>query len=380
MQRLLLVTAAIAVVMAAAHPGSSVAAPAPVAEASLAFAPLTVPPPKAGRSRPLVVVVAANSGAETTDFTIPYGVLKDSGVAEVVSLSTKPGPVQLLRALRIMPDKSLAAFDAAEPAGADVIIVPAQMDPKDPALRAWLIAQAGKGATIMSICEGARVLAFAGLLEGRRATTHWSALESLEKKYPQTTWVRDQRYVQDGRMISTTGVSASIPASLALVEAIGGRQVALRTANRIGVSEWGAEHRTTDFALTKRDVSGAVGSLLAVWSHERVEFPLADGEDEIALALETDAWTRSFRSKVATTSATTEIRSAHGLRILADGRPKAGSYVIPASAAPAVVQLDEAFAGMSQRYGPQAARLARIGMEYDSEKRSADAMAELTKP
>nr|QQZ51993.1 DJ-1/PfpI family protein [Phenylobacterium glaciei] len=80
-----------------------------------------------------------------------------------------------------------------------------------------------QGATIVSICEGARVLANAGLLHDRRATTHWSALKGLTKAYPDTTWVRDRRYVQDGAVISTTGVSASIPASLALVEAIAGR-------------------------------------------------------------------------------------------------------------------------------------------------------------
>jgi len=59
----------------------------------------------------------------------------------------------------------------------------------------------------------------------------WSAMEGLAKAYPDTTWVRDQRYVQDGQVISTTGVTASIPMSLALVEAIGGDAVAQATAN-----------------------------------------------------------------------------------------------------------------------------------------------------
>jgi len=143
---------------------------------------LSLPAPKAGRARPLVVIVAENMGAETTDFTIPYGVLKESGVAEVRSLSTGAGPVQLRMSLKIIADQTIAQFDAAEPAGADIVIVPAQVAPKNPELTAWIQAQAAKGATVVSICEGARVLANAGLLKGRRAVTHWSAMDALDPR------------------------------------------------------------------------------------------------------------------------------------------------------------------------------------------------------
>lgn len=376
MQRLLLTTTVMAVMLTVAHPTASFAAP-PAEAADRAVSSLSVPAAKAGRARPLVVVVAANPGAETTDFTIPYGVLKDSGVADVLSLSTRTGPVQLMRAVKIQADATLAEFDATQPLGADIVVVPAQMNPKDPVLNAWLRAQADKGAVIMSICEGARVLAHAGLLEGRRAATHWSAIEGLEKHYPRTTWVRDRRYVQDGPIISTTGVSASIPASLALVEAIGGRAAAAATAERLGVASWSADHRTADFGLTKQDVSGAVGSLAAFWSHETVEFPLSAGLDEITLALQTDVWSRTMRSKVVTTGDGREVRSKHGLRIVPDARAKAGSYVVPAGSAPAAANLEAAFEQVGERYGPSVVRLAKIGMEYDApaQDRLADLIA-----
>lgn len=363
--RSLLVTVATALLLTAALPSGPTAA-APVAEAHSPDR-LQLPAPKAGRARPLVAVVAGNDGAETTDFAIPYGVLKDSGVADVVSLSTRPGPVQLKMALRIQADETLAQFDAREPAGADVVIVPAQMSPKDPALAAWLRQQAARGATIVSVCEGARVLANAGLLDGKRATTHWHALEGLEKAYPGTTWVRDRRYVQDGAIISTTGVTASIPMSLALVEAIGGRDVAQATARRLGVSGWSAAHRTADYRLSRTDYVHAVGALAAVWSHETVEAPVADGVDEVALALRADTWARSFRAKVVTTrSGLAPVRSRHGLVILPDQEPKAGRTVIPAYAGPPAPQLDAALADLGRRYGPATARLARIGLEYDA--------------
>lgn len=326
---------------------------------------LSVPPAKAGRAKPLVVIVAGNDGAELTDFIVPYGVLKDSSVAEVRSLSTRVGPVQLFRSVRIVADQSLEQFDKGEPAGADIVIVPAQMSPKDRALTAWVQAQAAKGAAIISVCEGARVLANAGLLHGKRAATHWSSIDSLTKSNPDTTWVRDRRYVQDGRIISTTGVTASIPMSLALVEAIGGHATADATAARLGVVSWSARHRTADFTLTKEDIATATGNLASVWSHETVEAPIADGLDEVALALRADVWSRSYRTKVVTTNAgRTPVTSRHGLTILPDARPQPGRHVIPGGAGPAASQFEAAMASMGERYGPATVRLAKIGLEY----------------
>ena len=340
---------------------------APAVSAERADAPLTLPRPKDGRTRPLIVVVGENDGAETTDFVVPYGVLKDSGVADVRSLSTREGPLQLLRAVRIMADQTISAFEASEPAGADIVIIPAQIAPRDAALTAWVQSQAARGAVIISVCEGARVLAHAGLLDGRRAATHWSALKELDRAYPDTDWVRDLRYVQDGPIISTTGVTASIPMSLALVEAIGGRAAARATADRLGVSDWTASHRTADFNLSRGDFLRAVGTVLAVWTHETIELPVADGVDEVALALRSDAWARSYRSRVATTSVDqAAVTSKRGLVILPDATPHRGRFVIPADQGPAAAQLDRAIDGMAERYGPAARRFAVLGLEYDA--------------
>lgn len=334
---------------------------------------LTLPAPKAGRTRPLVVVVGENRGAEVTDFIIPYGVLKDSGVAEVRSLSTGEGPIQLRMALKIRADQTVKQFDLAEPAGADIVIVPAQISPKDKVLGDWIRDQANRGAVIVAVCEGARVVAHAGLLHGRRATTHWGALKALEKAYPDTTWVRDRRYVQDGPMISTTGVTASIPVSLALVEAIRGHATAEATARRLGVDDWSPAHRTADFHLSKAEFAHALGVIAAVWSHETVEAPVADGMDEMALALRADVWGRSFRARVVTTRVgRAPVVSHHGLTILPDAEPATGRYRIPGDDGPAAPQLDQALATMGRRYGPFAVRLAKQGLEYDALGRAAD--------
>lgn len=327
---------------------------------------LTLPAPKPGHAIPLVVVVADSAGAETTDFIIPYAVLRESGVAEVRALSTVRGPIPLHGALTVMADQSMTEFNAARPEGADIVIVPAQMNPKSPALAAFVTAQAAKGATIVSICEGARVLAEAGLLKDKRATTHWFVMKRLEKKYPDTTWVRDRRYVQDGAVISTTGVSASIPVSLALVEAIAGRPVAQATADSLGAPDWSPAHRTADFHVSVADYLRVAWNIIAPWSHETVEIPLADGMDEVSLALRADTWGRTYRTRVVSTRpGRATIQARRGLRVIPDAEPEAGRFVIPAEAAPPAAQVDSILARLDRRYGPAAVRFATFGLEYD---------------
>lgn len=327
---------------------------------------IVLPPPKAGRARPLVAVVADEAGAETTDFLIPYGVLKESGVADVVALSTAPGPLQLMATIKIKPDQTVAEFDAGQPAGADIIIVPAQHRPKSKALTAWIRQQAAKGAVVVSICEGARVLAGIGLLDGKRATTHFASLKELDKAFPKTTWVRDRRWVQDGMVITTTGVSASIPAALALVEGIAGRQAAEETAARLGAGDWSPRHRTAEFAIEKSDYAVGAGNLAMAGKAETVEAPLTDNADEIALALFTDAWRRGMRSKVVV-AGPAPVRSRHGLTLYPDAPHRKGAVVLAPPAEGSARVLDWVLAEMTRRYGPGTARLAWLGMEYGRE-------------
>jgi putative intracellular protease/amidase len=326
---------------------------------------LDVPAPRAGRQRPLIAIVADNAGAQTTDFIVPYGVLKESGVADVRSVSTRAGPIRLTRGLQITADETIAEFDGREPLGADIVIVPAQARPNSASLAAWLRAQAARGAIIISVCEGARVLAHAGLLDGRRAASHWGSLNELTRAYPATTWVRNRRYEQDGPIISTAGVTASIPMSLALVEAIGGRAAAEATARQFGVSSWNASHDTAAFAIGASDI--ATARLASRAPRERTEIPIEDGVDEVALALQTEAWGRSYRTEVVTTRAGRAIvRSRHGLSIIPDAEARPGSHVIAAGLLPAVPQLEATFAEMGRRYGEGVIRLATMAMEYDS--------------
>src|SRR6185295_439752 len=107
-------------------------------EATLAM----LKPPK--RQRPLIAIIGINDGTETTDYLMPYGILRRADVADVVPLATEPGPVKLHPALQVEPDATTAAFDAEHPEGADYVIVPAMMRDDDPDVLKWIRSQAAK--------------------------------------------------------------------------------------------------------------------------------------------------------------------------------------------------------------------------------------------
>ena len=85
-------------------------------------------------------------------------------VADVVTLATEPGPVTLFPALKVEPQATVAEFDAQHPDGADYVIVPAMSRDDDPAALQWIRSQAAKGAIIIGVCAGAKVVGNAGLL------------------------------------------------------------------------------------------------------------------------------------------------------------------------------------------------------------------------
>src|SRR5688500_5310098 len=138
-------------------------------EADAILAALKPPKPR----RPLIAIVGINDATETTDYLMPYGILRRADVANVVALATKPGPVKLYPAFKVVPDMTVADFDTRHPDGADYVIVPAMSRDDDPAALQWIRSQAIKGATVIGVCAGAKVVGAAGLLDGKQATTHW---------------------------------------------------------------------------------------------------------------------------------------------------------------------------------------------------------------
>ncbi len=322
-------------------------------------------PPK--RARPVIAVVGHNGGTETTDYLIPYGVLKQSDLAEVWALATEPGPLKLMPALVIKPQATTADFDARYPDGADYAIVPAMHRDDDPRVLSWIKAQAAKGAIVVGVCSGAKVLSNAGLLRGRAATGHWYDIDELRAENPSMRWVRDRRYVVDRGVVTTTGVTASVPVSLALVEAIGGRARAAELSRALGVAGWDESHNSGAFRLG-RHFWTAAGNTLAFWRHETVGIPVADGADEIALALTADAYSRTYRSHALTVAGNRDpLMTRRGIQLLPDrAASDAQAYVVlaPATGEQPVRALDAALMDIAARYGQRTAEFVALQLEY----------------
>jgi transcriptional regulator GlxA family with amidase domain len=283
-------------------------------------------------------------------------------------LATGSGPVKLFPVLAVEPHSTIAELDARHPDGADYVIVPAMSRDDDPAALAWIRGQAARGATIIGVCAGAKVVAEAGLLEGRRATTHWYYLKELRRKHPAMVYVPDRRIVVDGRVATTTGISASMPMALTLIEAIAGRDTAARVGADIGLPRWDAHHTSRDFRFTRRFASTAMRNTLAFWKRERLGLELMPGVDEVTLALVADAWSRTYRSRAVTWAQGAQtIESLNGVRIRAE--QVAASWpsktLIPSIAGqkPATA-LDTALDGIAARHGPRTAEFVAMQLEY----------------
>ncbi len=103
----------------------------------------------------------------------------------------------------------------------------------DPVVLRWVRARAGRARRVASVCTGAFLLAAAGLLDGRRAATHWRSCAELARRYPAIRVEPDPIFVRDGAVWTSAGVTAAIDLALALVEEDAGRTLALAVARQL---------------------------------------------------------------------------------------------------------------------------------------------------
>jgi transcriptional regulator GlxA family with amidase domain len=332
------------------------------AEASLA----ALKPPK--RQRPLVAIIGLNDATETTDYLMPYGILKRADVTDVVALATEPGPVMLFPALKVEPQATVAEFDARHPEGADYVIVPAMSRDDDPAALEWIRSQAAKGAIVIGVCAGAKVVAAAGLLDGKAGTTHWYYLKEMRADHPAIRYVADRRLVVEKGVATTTGITASMPMMLTLIEAIAGRDKAEAVARDLGLASWDARHASDAFKFTRPFALTAIGNTLAFWDHERFGIELTPGVEEVSLALVADAWSRTYRSTAVTVAgAAGAVESRNGIRIVPDRVAADGAAenpLPPVGNKPPAKALDHALLGIATRYGERTADFVAMQLEY----------------
>jgi len=321
-------------------------------------------PPK--RTRPAIALIAANDGTEVADFLTAYGVLKEANVADVTVVADRADPIRLYpSSIKAETQATTAEFDTSYPVGADYVVVPALLRPDDAAVIAFLKNQHERGATIVSICNGSLTMAAAGLLDGRKATAHWYEVAGIQARHPTMTRVRDRRYVVDNGIATSTGITASLPLMITLVEAIGGRDEAEKVAARVGLDNWDARHKSSDFKLTLEHRKTFIRNKLSIWRDETVGIKLGEGVDEIALGLMADAYARTELTELIAANGTSgQVQSRRGLTLLLDAPTKSVAFVVePPRDQPARV-IDRELSRIATRYDAPTAAFVALTMEY----------------
>jgi AraC family transcriptional activator FtrA len=208
------------------------------------------------------------------------------------------GPVSSTTGFAIAPGAGLEALDEAE-----TIVVPgygAIFDPLPPEVAEALALAAGRGARIVSICTGAFALAHAGLLDGRRATTHWGWAGELAARFPRVEVDPAALYVDEGAVLTSAGLSAGIDLCLHIVREDLGAAAGARVARRLVA----APHREGGQA---QFIEGAppepAGTLEPTrrWAEERLSEPLDVAAMARHAAVSPRTFARRFREETGTT-------------------------------------------------------------------------------
>ncbi len=190
---------------------------------------------------------------EILDFCGPYEVLASVRLDES-RRREQPSPFKVLLiaegleavtakgGLRVLPDVATADCPPL-----DWLIVPGGWGVRkefyNQGLVDWIANRAQTASLVASVCTGAMLLGRAGLLDGRRATTHLTALDWMRDEFPAVTVDEEHRWVEDGKVITSAGVSAGIDMALHLVEQTFGSQIASATAGHMEYNQTGGNLR-----------------------------------------------------------------------------------------------------------------------------------------
>lgn len=180
---------------------------------------------------------------EVLDFAGPYEVFSvtrtldqpaysDPSPFEILLVSEQLRKVKTMGGMRVIPDYNFEDFPEV-----DILIVPGGLGERhehnNSIIHHFLKKQAKTVKTLASVCTGAFFLANAGLLNGKRATTHFLSLDRLEERFPEIDVVREKRWVEDAHIITSAGISAGIDMSLHIVAKYLGEDVAKFTAHEM---------------------------------------------------------------------------------------------------------------------------------------------------
>ena len=181
--------------------------------------------------------------AEVLDFAGPYEVFTTASRVfkrtspslpepfTVFTVAREGGTVKARAGLLVHPDYTFVNHPHI-----DLLLVPGGVvadELRTPAVTAWIAGTSTNAKLTASVCTGSFLLAQAGLLDNRTATTHWEDIPEMRALFPAVDTVEQRRWVDEGFIVTSAGISAGIDMSLHLVERLAGRELAIRTARQM---------------------------------------------------------------------------------------------------------------------------------------------------
>jgi transcriptional regulator GlxA family with amidase domain len=191
----------------------------------------------------LAVAIYVFPEVEVLDFAGPYEVFTTASRVhrkkalpgpepfKVFTVARESGTVRARAGLEVAPD-----FTFAQHPPIDLLMIPGGVvstELETPAVAAWIQRNAATAQLTASVCTGAFLLAQAGLLDGRNATTHWEDVAEMREMFPAVTVLDERRWVDEASIVTSAGISAGMDMSLHLVERLASRELALLTARQL---------------------------------------------------------------------------------------------------------------------------------------------------
>jgi transcriptional regulator GlxA family with amidase domain len=181
---------------------------------------------------------------ELLDFAGPYEAFTavnysdEQKLFEVFTVAERPDPLATRAGVRIVPD-----YTYENAPKIDILVVPGGQGTRreidNPVALEWIRSVAGEAELTTSVCTGSFLIARAGSLQaGNRATTHWASVQRMREAFPGVEVLEGVRFVDDGAVISSAGVSAGIDMSLHVIERLCGRDAAAGSARLMEYDYW----------------------------------------------------------------------------------------------------------------------------------------------
>ena len=228
------------------------------------------------------------------------GMATDDNPFDVRVCAGEPGPIKTSTGFGLSDLESLELLESA-----DAIVVPGWREtldePPQPLLDA-LVRAHKRGVQIVGLCYGTHVLASAGLLDGRRATTHWGLADEMARRFPEVTIDPDVLYIEDGNLLTSAGTAASLDACLHVLRKRLGASVANRAARRLVIAPHreGGQAQFIEQPVPKAAADTRLALLLDSIRQRLAEPHTLDSlADEIRMSRR--SFTRHFRALTGTT-------------------------------------------------------------------------------